>query len=527
MMVEKGKDEGRVGLIEEEVALTQKMTLPKHLRDQAEPESVDTSPRLVRPTIGGAVDADALKRVRRVAPGVSIGAKPPPYGSQDDVRTVARRSPVMAKDFDIATEKRAYVVPERGTGPAVDDAPTTRRPHAMVPDTRDEVTAKGMLLSHDDGAEGSRTADEREPPSFVTKQVPAHVARMLRAAASRDGGEGQLGGAAPGDSGATAEARLEGSLDKSEALVLDKLTSRGPATKLSHPGRDPSVAQERVDPMSQLLHTLPMGVTARDILGSRAPALVPSLGDSDARPPDTRASAQIPDTAPQGYSSPAAFPSASHPAVGAAAPFPSPGPQGAAQRPSGHGSYPPGSFPRQDGPAQQPFTSPSQSRISTTAMPGGPFQPGSGSMPHASGPAPQQGPRPGTFPPGSMSHAGPQQGSPPGTFPAGERSQPPFNPGLPPRTFPPGVTPQQQGPPRGTYPPGSVPQGQSVTSSLPPLDSSVALQSTSAPFGMHPSLVPETRPRKGVRWAVLLFFVLAALGGAWFLHKRGKLPFPR
>ncbi len=156
----KGKDGPRVGYFDEDVALTQKLTRPK--LPPLEKPSVESAPPL-RPKEGGAVDAEALRRIRRISGSNHVAVRvpvEPPQSAAD--HTVARAGPLPVEAY-----------------PYSEAAPST------IPEDPEESTQRHRLGSFEDttqrlvadSEEAETTEVQRD--SMVTRQVPPDVARRL------------------------------------------------------------------------------------------------------------------------------------------------------------------------------------------------------------------------------------------------------------------------------------------------------------------------------------------------------------
>ena len=484
--------DAHVAYSEDDLALTQKLSRPKLPRiERIVPEPLGVPPTLLRPTQGGAVDASAFRRVRKISASNHVSVRMP------EVAPASISEPTVARPAAIPLD--AYLPePAPSTIPDPSDSPTAKNRREPV-ETFEEATQRGPVYFPDDvDVESLRSSRDFEPRSLVTKQVPADLVRMLRSRAALETEVvGHLEGGLPvliAESVPSSVGR-----DTSEALVLTKLAPslhglgiddpplRGPndpfplaATRLSSERNVPTAAQPGPDrpppkPTPQL-HTLPLGIKPADLLAGLARAEAGGVNmraaSAQAAPSANMHSANTP---AQGQ------PRGPEPApVGGTAAMPSRSPSGEMRALSGSapslgqgafassGALPTaqpslGVFPHQAAPGQRHPSGQMQAQGQPNHQhPNNPsgFQPdASGAMPYAaqgSMQAAMQGAQmphgaqgQGTFPPGSMQ-------TPPGAMPHQQAASGPQGQG----TFPPGAMPHQQaanGPQgQGTFPPGSM-----------------------------------------------------------------------
>ncbi len=544
----KGKDEPRVGYADEDIALTQKLARPKMTREK--PPS-DLAATLLKPTQGGAVDAGALRRVRKVSAPNHVAIREMP--AEHEPMTIARPSGLLPGSLGRspsaeATVARIAAIPvdayphEASPFSEVAAPSTTRENEEPIPpstsdtldggqgDAFDDVTERGeIFIPESRDVESLRSMrGDAEPVSLVTKQVPADVVKILRSRAALESEVvRELAGDAPTAHGP--ESLPVSSQAKSEALVLTKLAgtldfgvdaapSPRPSPSAETPNRSPLASTQLsdapfVDPTRRAslpevtpsggtpapkpapqLHTLPLGMKPADFMaglaaaGSIAP--VQSASPSPQPEPGQQAlasSGQLPTYASSNHL-PAAQPSSGV--------FPQGGPQ---RYPSG--SLPAQSMPQQVQQAQQPQPTHGSGphaypsgMMPAPVVPGGTFPPGMMQAPmaqQAPGHAPAQGPFPGAM-------QGPMHQ---GTYPPGMMQAPmgmapmqaPMQPGQ--GTFPPG---SMQAPmPQGTFPPGSM-QAPMPQGTFPPGSMQAPMpQGTFPPGSMQAPMQHPMQPGQG------------------------------
>ncbi len=506
--------EAHVAYSEDEVALTKKLSRPKLPRiERIVPEALGVPPALLRPTQGGAVDASAFRRVRKISAPNHVAVRMPEVAPASVSELTVARPAAIPLD--------AYLPePAPSTVPDPSDSVTAKNRREPV-ETFEEATQRGPVYFPDDmDVESLRSS--REPRSLVTKQVPADLVRMLRSRAALEPEVvRELEGGLPvliAESVPSSVGR-----DMSEALVLTKLAPslhglgvddpplRGPSDPLAVTRRSsernvPTAAQPVADrpppkPTPQL-HTLPLGMKPADFLASLARAEAGGV-NMQAASVQAAPSANMPsanthsaNTPAQGQPRGAASPAREPAPEGVTAAMPSRSPSGEMRALSGSGpsrgqgafassgalptAQPSsGVFPQQAAPGQQHPSGQMQAQGQPTHQnansPSGFHPSASGATPYAASgsmhAAMQGAPMPhgaqGTFPPGSMDAR-------PGSMPHqqaanGPRGQGPFPPGSMqgalgalahgqqsahgPGTFPPGP---MQSPHAGTFPPGSM-----------------------------------------------------------------------
>jgi len=470
-----GIPEPQVGYTEDDVALTQKISRPKLPRiEKIAPSPLDGPPTMLRPKQGGAVDASALKRVRKISSPSHAAVRPAPESP------ASQAEPTVARPASIPHE--AY--PNEGAPSTVPDPSGDGRwPSPFEPriERFDDATQRGPIYVPDDiDVESIRSTRDIEPRSLVTKQVPADVVKILRSRAALENElvmENGLPVLIPDSQASPSSAR-----ESSEALMLTKLAPHEqdipeivlPAplvaarpsplaeTRMSPEG-PPAVAAQGGPPApkpSPQLHTLPLGMKPADFLAglAKAEAHAASQNMQNASM-QSASSAALQVRSPSGEMNAVVPSRASGPEVAGA--FASSGAMQAAQPSSG--VFPQGA----QGPGPQRFPSGQMQAVvgpqghvppvSGGALPSGTYPPGMappvGAYPPGSMPAPSQGPGP--YPPGMMQG---QQG--PGTYPPGMMQAPPQGPG----TYPPGMMQA----PAGTYPPGMMQAPQQGPGTYPP-----------------------------------------------------------
>lgn len=510
---------------DDEVALTQKIARPKLPRiERIVPESLNAPPTLLRPTQGGAVDASALLRARRVSSPNLVAIRSAPSEPPGMDATVARPAPLPLEAFLPAVEPVPSTVPEL-------DHPTSlnhrsererEREREREAESFDDVTENGPIYLPDDADVESMRASSRdvEPRSLVTRQVPADVVKILRSRAALEGAAGRDLEALKLDDGLPVESQPspKSSRETSEALVLTKLApTLGPipgdpprapenfgSTRVSERGMPRVTAQSpsppAVQPAAPLapgkpspqLQTLPLGITPADFLSGRVDAMAAAANGFASVPngsPPNGAGASpngvaspLPverapsTTGPSGEYNAVLGASGSSPSLGGGARLASSGHLAAAQPSSGAFALGGQPQPYPSGAPAQGQGMPAPPGFAGTPMPFGPAGPGAyGGMAPSGYPSPMQGFPPQGLPQGQAQNSPSQVQVPtgPGMYVGG-----PMTPG---GTFPPGSAqaPMAQGAPfsQGNYPPQQAPpqvpsqgfaQGTFPPGSLPP-----------------------------------------------------------
>ena len=523
-----GIPEPQVGYAEDDVAMTQKLSRPKLPRiEKIAPTSIDGPPTMLRPKQGGAVDASALKRVRRISGPNHVAIRNVPEGPASFSEPTVARSAAIPHDA-YPHDGAPSTVPEEMR----DMVASSRREAA---DHFDDATQRGPIYIPDDfDVESIRSSRDVEPRSLVTKQVPADVVKILRSRAALENElvmENGLPVLIPESQASP------GSRESSEALMLTKLAPAPTDAEVPRilmpeharpsplaetrmmPDRAPQVAAQGGPPApkpSPQLHTLPLGMKPADFLAGLAKAEAHAAAVASQGQPMQPASMQSAGTSPLAGTAAMTLrtPSAEM-ALGAAA-------AGAAQGSSPRG---PGSFASS---GALPVAQPSSGVFPQGAQPQGPQRFPSGQMsavaqpgqagqgaygaPASMGPQPSgaypsgvmQGPAnalpSGTYPPGMM-QAPAANATPPGAYPPGMMQAPPGQ-GMPPGTYPPGMmqAPPGQGMPPGTYPPGMMqaPPGQGMPPGTYPPGMMQAPPGQGMPSGTYPPGMMQAPPGQGM-----------------------------
>ncbi|MBL0195196.1 MAG: hypothetical protein IPQ09_13370 [Myxococcales bacterium] len=369
-----GKGKGpRVEYLDDDIALTQKLTRPKLPPQPMGPESAPS----LQPKQGGAVDAEALRRIRRVsAPNllaIRMPGDPPPADTAD--RTVARARPLPGEAFLPPSEAAPSTIPEAEE--------STRR-------QRKGDLGLAPLVGSDDEADS-----ETSPDGFsdaMTKQVPADVARrLLSEVAAMDPMRASMSAAAPDPLGATLPVSgVDVGLDAPTApharpeiqpiRQAAPLAARAAPAPPAPPGPPlapptPPPEADRRDPAQTLaslpkptreapgFHTLPLGSSSVEVgMALRSAEAAPPASAPSSRTPAFGSTHLMPQSMPlplvtpaspqpqqrpvppaAGSTFPMAVASSSVPSLGASGSVPSLGALGASGSVASLGTVPPGS----------------------------------------------------------------------------------------------------------------------------------------------------------------------------------------
>jgi|GEM_PF-5650915 len=341
----KGKGGPRVEYFDEDIALMQKLTRPKlPPQPTAGPESAPS----LQPKQGGAVDAEALRRIRRVSAPNLLAIRMPgdPDAAETAERTLARATPLSGQAFP-ASEAAPSTIPE-------EDESTLRQ--------RKRERELAPLVPPDEEPD-SETSPGGFSDAMVTKQVPADVARrLLSEVAAMDSAHVRAamgaGPAAPRDDSFAATLPVGASAPRAppEIQALRRTAPIAERAAPPPPPPPPAAAEDRRDPAQTLaslpkpsreapgFSTLPLGSSSGEVgaaLRSAEAAVAAGPGAPSAMTSSFGSTHLMPQSMPLPLVTPASHPRAPAPAAsGSTPPMPPLGASGAVPSMGASGSVP-------------------------------------------------------------------------------------------------------------------------------------------------------------------------------------------